>query len=59
VAGLRELADGRSDPLAETAGLLLGFHEGDIEEPKARAATDLCIMADADEDRVLQCIGPK
>jgi hypothetical protein len=52
VAELEEILTGRDDGpalLAEVAGLLLGFHEGALEEPKAKAAAELCIKAGADE----------
>jgi hypothetical protein len=52
VTELRELAAGRADLLAEVAGVTLGFHEGDLEEPRARAAAELCRLAGADEDLI-------
>jgi hypothetical protein len=55
VAELREILAGRDDGaalLAETAGLLAGFHEGDLNEPKARTAAHFCIAAGADRDQV-------
>ena len=55
-AELQEIAGGRADLLAETAGLLLGFHEGDLEEPKAKAAAQLCRLAGADETLILQWV---
>ena len=48
VAGLRELAAGRADLLAEVAGILEGFHEGEPREPLARQAAQLCRDAGAD-----------
>jgi hypothetical protein len=54
VAELREIAAGRADLLAEVAGILLGFREGAPEEPKAKAAAQLCRLAGADEDLILQ-----
>jgi len=56
VAELRETADGRANLLAETAGLLIGFHEGDLEEPRAKAAAELCCLAGADEALIPQWI---
>ena len=41
-AGLRELAGGRADLLAEVAGLLEGAREGEPDEPLARQAAGLC-----------------
>ena len=38
VEGLREIADGRSDLLAETAGILLGAARGTLDEARTRAA---------------------
>ena len=49
VAGLRELAAGRADLLAEVAGILAGFHEG---EPLARQAAQLCRDAGADPAQI-------
>ena len=49
VTELRELAAGRSDLLAEVAGILAGFHEGDLDEPRARSAAHLCRLAGADD----------
>ena len=48
VAGLRELAAGRADLLAEVAGILVGFHEGEPREQLARQAAQLCRDAGAD-----------
>ena len=49
VAGLRELAAGRADLLAEAAGTLLGASEGGLDEPLMRQAAELCRAAGADE----------
>jgi hypothetical protein len=49
---LREIAGGRGDLLAEVAGLLMGFYEGDPDEPRARAAAEFCSKAGADIDQV-------
>lgn len=49
VAGLRELAAGRADLLAEVAGTLLGASEGGLDEPLMRQAAELCRAAGADE----------
>jgi hypothetical protein len=51
-AELRDIAGGRPELLAEVAGLLLGFHEGGLGEPKARAAAQLCLAAGADAGQV-------
>ena len=52
VAELRELAAGRADLLAEIAGILEGFAEGELHEPHARQAAQLCRDAGADPDQV-------
>ena len=48
VAALRDLPGGRADLLAEVAGILEGAHEGELDEPLARQAADLCRKAGAD-----------
>lgn len=48
VAALRELAAGRTDLLAEVAGILEGASEGELDEPRAREAARLCRLAGAD-----------
>ena len=52
VAGLRELADGRADLLAEVAGLLEGAREGEPDEPLTRQAAGLCRKAGADPEAI-------
>jgi hypothetical protein len=52
VAELREVAGDRPDLLAEEAGIQLGFHEGGLDEPRAKAAAALLIAAGADEDLI-------
>jgi len=49
VAELRALAAGRTDLLAEVAGILEGTSEGELDEPLARSAAQLCRRAGADE----------
>ena len=49
IAELREIAGDRPDLLAEQAGILLGFHEGGLDEPRAKAAASFCIAAGADQ----------
>jgi len=56
VAGLRELAAGRADLLAETAGLLEGFGEGEPTGPMNRLAIQLCRDAGADPDAIPEWI---
>jgi hypothetical protein len=52
VAELREVAGDRPDLLAEEAGILLGFHEGGLDEPRARSSAQLLIAAGADQSRI-------
>jgi len=52
VAALRELASGRADLLAEVAGIFEGTSEGELDEPLARQAAQLCRDAGADPDAV-------
>jgi hypothetical protein len=49
VTELRELAAGRTDLLAEVAGIFEGTSEGEPDEPLARQAAQLCRLAGADE----------
>ena len=57
VAGLRELAAGRADLLAGVAGTLEGFAEGELREPHAGQAAQLCRDAGADPDSDLPGLG--
>jgi hypothetical protein len=50
VAALRDLAGGRADLLAEVAGILEGASAGELDEPLARQAAELCRMAGADPE---------
>jgi hypothetical protein len=53
VAELREIADARPDGavlLAEVAGILLGAHEGALDEARARNAAGFCVAAGADPE---------
>ena len=52
VAGLREIADGRTDLLAEVAGIFLGASEGELDEPLARNAAEFCRAAGADQELI-------
>ncbi len=52
VAGLRDLAAGRADLLAEVAGVLEGASEGELSEPLDRQAARLCRDAGADESAI-------
>ena len=45
VAGLRELAAGRADLLAEIAGIFEGTSEGELDEPLAGQAAELDLKA--------------
>lgn len=60
VAELRDILAGRDDGpalLAEVAGLALGFHEGGLSEPRARAAAHFCREAGADPELIRQWTG--
>lgn len=48
LAQLADAAAGRSDLLAEYAGIAVGFHEGDVDERQYLRAAQLCIEAGAD-----------
>jgi len=52
VTALRGLAGGRADLLAEVAGILEGFAEGELSEPLDRQAADLCRKAGADPEAI-------
>jgi hypothetical protein len=52
VAELREIADDRPDLLAEVAGILLGASEGELDEPRSKAAASFCIAAGADQSLI-------
>ena len=52
VAALRDLAGGRADLLAEVAGIFEGASEGEMNEPLARHAADLCRAAGANPDAI-------
>ena len=56
VAELRELAGGRLDLLAEVAGIFEGASEGQLDEPLARCAADLCRKAGAGETLIPQWV---
>lgn len=49
-AELRKIAGGRTDLLAEVAGIFLGTSEGELHEPRARNAAAFCRAAGADPD---------
>lgn len=53
---LRELTAGRSDPLAQVAGIFEGASEGRHDEPLARQAAALCRLAGAD-DALIPAVG--
>jgi hypothetical protein len=52
VAALVVLAAGRTDLLAEVAGIFEGGSEGELDEPLARQAAGLCRKAGADPDAI-------
>jgi hypothetical protein len=51
VRELREIAAGRADLLAEVAGIFEGTSEGELDEPLARQAAQLCRDDGADPGR--------
>ena len=53
---LRELTGGRADLLAEAAGIFEGASEGELDEPLAMQAAQLCRLAGADETLIPQWI---
>lgn len=52
VAELRLVAGGRTDLLAEVAGILLGTSEGETDEALARQGAGLCLLAGADLEQI-------
>ena len=52
VAALRELAGGRADLLAKVCGVMEGASEGELHEPLARQAAELCRKAGADPEAI-------
>ena len=56
VAELQALAGGRTDLLAEVAGIFEGTSEGELDEPLARCAARLCRQAGADPDAIPEWI---
>jgi HEAT repeat protein len=52
LASLTELAAGRTDLLAQVAGLAIGFSEGSPHEPRQRQAARLLIKAGADQELI-------
>jgi hypothetical protein len=52
VAELRAIAGGRADLLAEVAGIFESISEGELDEPLARQAADLCRKAGADLEAI-------
>jgi hypothetical protein len=49
---MTEVAGGRSDLLAEHAGVVVGMHEGDIDEARYLRAAQLCVEAGADKSLI-------
>jgi hypothetical protein len=49
---LREVAGDHPYLLAEGAGIQLGFHEGGLDEPRAKAAAQVLIAAGADQSLI-------
>lgn len=57
VADLQQIAPGRTDLLAEVAGILIGFHDGALDELPARVAAHYCIEAGADPELADRWVG--
>jgi hypothetical protein len=57
LAELAEVTDGRVDLLAEHAGVLLGFHEKDLDAAVYEQMAQLCISAGADIAAIENWIG--
>jgi hypothetical protein len=53
---LRALAGGRTDLLAQVAGLFEGTSNGELDEPFAKCAADLCRKAGADLEAIPQWV---
>jgi hypothetical protein len=52
LASITEVAAGRTDLLAQAAGLAIGFYQGTLNEPQHRQAADLLIKAGADQELI-------
>ncbi len=52
MAALRELAGGRADLRAEVCGVMEGASEGELHEPLARQAAELCRKAGAGPEAI-------
>jgi hypothetical protein len=52
LASLTELAAGRTDLLAQVAGLAIGFFEGTLDEPRQQQAAELLIKAGANQQLI-------
>jgi len=55
-ATLSQVAQGRADLLAESAGLAIGAHEGGRDEARYLQAAQLCIEAGADLSLIPQWV---
>ena len=55
-AALSQVAQGRADLLAESAGLAIGGHEGGRDEARHLQAAQLCIEAGADVSLIPQWV---
>ena len=54
MAELEGIAAGLTDLLAEVTEILTEFHQGDLQEPEAKAAAELCRLAGTDETLIPQ-----
>lgn len=52
LASITEVAAGRTDLLAQAAGLAIGFSEGTPDEPRQQQAAELLIKAGADRELI-------
>jgi hypothetical protein len=52
LASITEVAAGRTDLLAQAAGLAIGFYEGTLNESQHRQAADLLVKAGADQELI-------
>jgi hypothetical protein len=52
LASITEVAAGRTDLLAQAAGLAIGFYRGTLYQPQHRQAADLMIKAGADQQLI-------
>ena len=49
---LRKIGGDRQNLLVQVAGILLGASEGQLDEPRSKAAASFCIAAGADDSLI-------